>query len=358
MKPRSHDHKRSGKRWIVVPLILIAVAAAGLAADLMGYAGATLTSDKLYSRICLPLIRLICFLGVGLLVGQFLESMGWTEKLARACRPLTRWAHLKDASGAAFVASFVSGILANTLLMNFHLEKKLNRRELMLTYLLNSGLPLYLVHLPTTFFIVSSLAGRAGLIYVAINFVAACLRSAGVLLFARFTIPPQSVPTAAVPISEKPGEKKRPVISEIWKKFRPRFARLVLYTLPIYVLTFLLNEWGFFLWLRQGAAAHISSTVFPFETAGVVIFALAAEFSSGMAAAGALLDAGTLTVKQTVTALVIGTIVATPIRAIRHQLPTHAGLFTLALGSQLLAMSQLMRVASLIVVIIPYVLWG
>jgi hypothetical protein len=335
----------------------MAIAVVGLAADFMGYAGATLTPAKLYSRICLPLARLICFLAVGLLVGQFLESMGWTEKLARGCRPLTRWAHLKDESGAAFVASFVSGILANTLLMNFHLEKKLSRREMVLTYLLNTGLPLYLVHLPTTFFVVSSLAGRAGLLYVAINFTAACLRSGGVLVLARFALPPQSPSEPFVQLPEEPGEEKRPVIREIWKKFQPRFVRLVLYTLPIYVLTFLLNEWGFFVWLRKGAAGWISSSFFPFESAGVVIFALAAEFSSGMAAAGALLDAGTLTVKQTVMALVLGSIVATPIRAIRHQLPTHAGLFTLALGSQLLIMSQILRVVSLIVVTAGYVLW-
>jgi hypothetical protein len=353
----THHRIRSTKAGLVVPLVLTAVAVVGLSADLMGYGGAKLTLGKAYSKICLPLIRLLCFLAIGLLVGQVLESTGWTEKLSRRLRPLTRWAHLKDESGAAFIAGFVSGILANTLLMNFLIEEKLTRRETTLTYLLNAGLPSYLVHLPTTFFMVFSLAGAAGLIYTAIGFAAACLRSGGVLLFARLTLPPQSGPSPSAPTANELDKDKLRLISEIWKKFQSHFLRILPYTLPVYALMVLLNEWGFFLWLREGAAARVSSEVLPVESAGVVVFALAAEFSTGMAAAGALLEAGTLTVKQTVLALIVGTIVATPIRAVRHQLPTHAGLFSLALGAKLLLMSQVLRIASLILVTILYALW-
>jgi hypothetical protein len=132
----------------------------------------------------------------------------------------------------------------------------------------------------------------------------------------------------------------------------------VLYTIPIYVLIFLAGEWGFFQQLRSGAVGFVSTDVFPIEAAGVVIFALAAEFSSGMAAAGALQNTGSLDVKQTVLALILGTIIATPLRAVRHQLPTYAGLFSLGLGSQLLFMSQGLRILSLAAVVLPYAIWG
>jgi hypothetical protein len=46
------------------------------------------------------------------------------------------------------------------------------------------------------------------------------------------------------------------------------------------------------------------------------------------------------------------------LRAVRHQLPTYAGLFDLSLGSQLLFMSQTLRILSLILVTTPYALWG
>jgi hypothetical protein len=345
----------SRARAPLVPLLLAATALTGVAASLLGWAGPKLAPAGLYSKLLLPLLRMLCLLAAGLFAGQVLEWAGWTARLSRACSPLTKWARLKDESGAAFIASFVSGILANTLLMGFYTEKKMTRRELTLAYLLNSGLPLYLVHLPTAFFIVASLAGRAGLIYTALGFTAAFLRSVAVLLFSRLTTPPLA---AAETVQSPKTTRDRPrMIEELRGKFGPRFLRLLIYTIPIYTIMVLLNEWGLFVWLREGAASRIGSTVLPLESAGVVIFALVAEFSSGMAAAGALVDAGTLTVKQTVTALMVGTIVATPVRAIRHQLPTHAGLFTLALGARLLLISQGFRIVSLIIVTAPYVLW-
>ena len=90
----------------------------------------------------------------------------------------------------------------------------------------------------------------------------------------------------------------------------------------------------------------------------MVIFSVAAEFSSARAAAGALLSAGALTVPQTVAALMLGSIVATPVRAVRHQLPTHVGIFAPKLGTQLLLASQGFRILSLIVVTVAYIWWS
>jgi hypothetical protein len=85
---------------------------------------------------------------------------------------------------------------------------------------------------------------------------------------------------------------------------------------------------------------------------------VAAEFTSGIAAAGALLDAGSLTTAQTVTALILGTIAATPVRALRHQLPSHAGIFTPRLGLVLLLQSQFLRITSLLAVTGCYLLFA
>ncbi len=350
MRPNKDKNK-----YRIIPILLIILAAAGLLIDLLYPVNKELSVSRIYTKVCWPLLRLLFFLGIGLLMGQILESTGWSSKLGQWVRPLTKWAHLKSESGAAFVSSFVSGIVANTLLMGFYTEQKLSRKELVLTYLLNTGLPLYLVHLPTTFFVVASLAGRAGIDYVCIGFAAACIRSAGVLIFCHLTLPVASLVDTSEEI--KPTRKKTQVLSGIWKRFRGRFLRLALYTAPIYVMVFLLNDWGLFIWLRKWTSGWISGEVFPVEAAGVVIFALAAEFSSGMAAAGALVEAGALTVKQTVVALVLGSIVASPIRAVRHQLPTHAGIFSLGLGSQLLLLSQVIRVISLVLVTFAYALW-
>ena len=94
------------------------------------------------------------------------------------------------------------------------------------------------------------------------------------------------------------------------------------------------------------------------ESLSVVILSFAAEFTSGFAAAGALLDAGVLTVKQTVLALLIGNILAFPIRALRHQLPRYIGIFSPKMGTQLLLMGQGLRVTSIIMMGVLYYFVG
>lgn len=322
---------------------------------LTGATGASLTAEKLIRQIVTPLARLLCYLAAGLLVGQAVESLGWTAKLSQWLSPMIRWARMGESSGAAFTTSFISGIVANSLLMAAYQDGKISRRELVLAYLLDNGLPMYLVHLPSTFFIVISVAGGAGFVYLVITFLAACARSVAALVAARLVLPPDGHPAAAS--AEDPLDVRESVGSAIRRKFCDRFTRVIAYTLPIYVLVFLLNDWGLFHWLRTVTARAISTGFFPIEAAGMVVFAFAAEFSSGMAAAGALLDAGTLTVKQAGLALVAGSIVSTPLRAVRHQLPTHAGIFHLGLASELLLASQGLRVLSLVLVALPYAVW-
>jgi len=346
---------RAGRgRWLLLPAFALLAVITWLG---LGGAAPHLTAAKLYHQLGSPLLRLLAYLGVGLLVGQAIESLGWAAKLGGWVAPVLRWGHLKRESGASFTAAFFSGILANTMLWTFYQEGKISREEMTLTYLFNGGLPVYLLHLPTTFFIILPLTREAGLIYLGLTGLAALLRSAVLLLLARWRLPggSGSEAEAAMPV---PPPRQGKISQEIWQKFRRRFSRVVLYTLPIFFLIFLAHDRGLFTWLRAAAASHVSLSFLPMEAASVVIFSLAAEFTSGMAAAGAFLQTGALTVHQTVLALVLGNIVATPLRALRHQLPTHVGIFSPGLGTQLLLLSQGVRLLSLVAVAVPYALWN
>ena len=315
-----------------------------------------LSAKKLYNQLASPLLRLLIYMGVGLLVGQAIESLGWAAKMGGLAAPLLNWGHLRRECGASFTAAFFSGILANTMLFTLYQEGKISHREMTVTYLLNSGLPVYLLHLPTTFFIILPLTREAGLIYLGLTLSAAALRTLAYLIYARATLETATAgeSEAAAPLPAK----KEALLREIWGKFQQRFSRVVLYTLPIFILIFVLNDAGFFKWLRQATAAHVALGFLPMEAASVVIFSVATEFTSGMAAAGAFMQAGTLTVQQTVLALILGNIVATPIRAVRHQLPSHMGIFSTKLGTQYLLLSQGLRLVSLVAVAVPYAVWG
>jgi len=53
-------------------------------------------------------------------------------------------------------------------------------------------------------------------------------------------------------------------------------------------------------------------------------------------------------------ALLIGNILAFPVRALRHQLPRYIGIFSPKMGTQILLMGQGFRVTSIIVVGVIY----
>jgi hypothetical protein len=84
------------------------------------------------------------------------------------------------------------------------------------------------------------------------------------------------------------------------------------------------------------------------ESLSIVVLSFVAEFTSGFAAAGALMDSGILTTAQTVLALLTGNVLAFPVRALRHQLPHYMGIFSPRMGAELLVLGQLLRVTSLV----------
>ena len=121
-----------------------------------------------------------------------------------------------------------------------------------------------------------------------------------------------------------------------------------MYVVPIYIAVFMVNAAGYFAVAREWMARYFAASFAPMESLSVVIIGFAAEFTSGFAAAGALMDAGMLTVKQTALALITGNIAAFPIRALRHQVPRYMGIFSPKTGLQILLMGQTFRIASLV----------
>ncbi len=307
----------------------------------------------LWIKVLKPLARITVFIAAGLFAGILIEAMGWTGKLSTAVRPFMRWGHLSGRTGSVFTTAFFSGTAALSMLMSFHKDGRMDEKGVLRCVLLNT-FPSYFLHLPTTFFILLALAGRAGAVYLALTFGAALSRFAAVLAWSRFTLP------EAAPDRDQPpaGQGDR---AGIWKKAKTRFigrlGRVLGIVLPVYLVFAVMAEFGFFVWLRTWLAGRITSVAVPVESMSIVIFSLVTEFTSGYAAAGAMLDAGSLTVAQTVLALLLGNIIATPVRALRHQFPYYAGIFGPALGTRLMLKVQAFRAGSLVIVGMIYLLW-
>jgi hypothetical protein len=344
-----------GKTLFPLFILLALLTACTLLAFLGGFLdGSGLFDDpaRLWKRILWPLIRLTVFISLGLFAGQIIEAVGWTDRLAVMARPFMRWGHLSDQMGAVFTTAFFSGTAALSMLMTFHQESRMSRREVTLAVLLNT-FPSFFLHLPTTFFILLPLVGQAGAIYLLVTFGAALLRLTAVLICTHFML---TAPTGAY--HRKTTKKKRKeILRETGKKFKSRLTNILLIVLPVYLIIVLISDMGFFAWLRKSLASGVSSTLIPIEAMSVVIFSLVAEFTSGYAAAGAMLKSGTLNIFQTVLALLLGNIIAAPVRALRHQMPYYMGIFTPRLGIYLVVASQALRVSSLMMAGVIYILW-
>ncbi len=85
--------------------------------------------SKLWTRILRPLLRLLGYLGLGLFLGQLIECLGWTARLGALTRPLLGWGRLGVDSAAAFSASFLSALVANTMLMGAYQEGRLSKKR-------------------------------------------------------------------------------------------------------------------------------------------------------------------------------------------------------------------------------------
>ncbi|MCP3944795.1 MAG: nucleoside recognition protein [Desulfobacteraceae bacterium] len=323
----------------------------------------TLTFTSSIKKLGMPIGRLMGFITLGLMAGQIIEAMGWTRQMAILARPLFRFSKMGDHCSAAFTMAFISGAAANAMLLEFYETQKITKQQLFLANYINQ-FPAFFLHLPTTMFIVLPLTGIAGGLYFLITFLATLVRTLGFLGFGYFFLKkPKDTNQSgfdhngqAKEICLKEGlkaEKKanaKAILESVKKHLPIRIANIFTWVLPIYTLVYILNAHGFFNYLNKTLSTYITIKLMPVESLSVIVLSFAAEFTTGFAAAGALLHAGILSVKQTVIALLCGNVLAFPIRALRHQLPRYMGIFSPKIGLQLLVSGQFFRVLSIIFV--------
>jgi len=339
--------RRRNKRSSVRLLVSLGISAAVLLAGM--HLGKPLSGRQVFSGLAWPLAQLMLTIAAGLIVGQAIEAAGWTRGLSFLARPLFRFGRLGDRCGAAFLTAFVSGVAANAMLQEFYKERKITREQLYLTNFVNQ-LPAFFLHLPTTFFTVISMTRSAGLLYFALTFLAALLRTFVFLAYGRWRLPAEPPETGTASAAAEEPHASR--LAGVWAVLRQRIpaslVRIGIFVVPIYTAVFVLNRMGLFTMARDWLANAVVTTFVPMESLSVVVLSFVAEFTSGFAAAGALMDAGMLTTKQTTLALLTGNVLAFPIRALRHQLPHYMGIYAPRMGAELLVLGQLFRVISLV----------
>ncbi len=308
------------------------------------------TLISLWHDLIWPLCRMLGLISIGLFVANLIESLNWTSKIATLARPLLRLGNLSDISSASFTMALFSGISANTMLAEAYENKKISKKELILANLFNS-LPTYFLHLPTVSFIAVPMIKGAAFIYVGITLGAALLRTLFILLISRFILPrPERQDGIQVEGPKGAEGGWNAIFTKSWVRFKKRIRTIIRFTIPIYILIFWLHKAGIFTSMEKMMATSFSflSWLSP-EAMGIITLQVAAEFTAGLAAAGALLQAGSMSHREIILALLVGNILSSPIRAIRHQFPYYAGIFKPKVAAELIFYNQIFRIGSLII---------
>ena len=265
-------------------------------------------------------------------------------------RPLIRFGNLSDTAGASFSMALFSGVSANTMLSEAYEKKQILKKELILSNLFNS-LPTYFLHLPTVFFITAPLIKGAAIIYVGLTFGAAIFRTISIVILSRFLLSTIDRKNIVVEKTADPNTKKidwRGAMKKSWKRFKKRIRKIIRFTVPIYILIFFMHRAGIFTVLEKGMADYLSFLPWLTPQAmGIITLHVAAEFTAGLAVAGALLQEGSMNYREVVLALIVGNVLSSPVRAIRHQFPYYAGIFQPKLAAELIVYNQIFRVGSL-----------
>ena len=312
----------------------------------------------LWDRLIWPLLRLIASISVGLMIANFIESLNWTRRIAFLARPLIRFGHLSDTTGASFSLAVFSGVSANTVLAEAYDQEKIGKAELVLANLFNS-LPTYFVHLPTMFFITVPLIKGAALIYVGLTLVAALFRTFSIVIVSRFLLPKPDSREEQPAADARTAVDWRQAMRKSWLRFKKRIRKILLVTVPIYIIVYVMNRIGFFTELEQATAAYLSFIpgLTP-HAMGIITLQMASELTAGVAAAGALLQDGKMEYREIILALLVGNILSSPLRAVRHQFPYYAGIFKPKVATELIVCSQAFRVFSLILVAAAYSIYA
>lgn len=197
----------------------------------------------------------------------------------------------------------------------------------------------------------------ATFIYIGLTLGAALLRTLGIAVLSHFLLGPENLIERHGP-REVERVKLRQAGKRTLARFKKRIRKIVRLTLPIYIIFFGLSEAGMFQLLEEFMADHLTclSWLSP-KAVSIIALQIAAEFSAGLVAAGALLQDGTMNYKEIVLTLLVGNVLSSPIRAVRHQFPYYAGIFKPRLAVQLIVFSQSFRALSLTLVALLYFLF-
>jgi hypothetical protein len=298
-------------------------------------------------KSALSIILAIC---IGSAAMMLMERYSLFDAISVPLKPLLGFARLPRIAGAAFSIAFFSRSASNALLADERRKENVTRRE-MIFGAMGSAYPSMAFNYFQIMFPVIGAIGIAGLAYFAIVNVVGVLTTIVIFLSARCMLPAMSHPR------DIPGEEygaSRPVSWRgAWENFKARtlmlVSRIIFITVPLFILTALVAEKGFFE-LAQGYFPDKVKELFSPEIITVAFARMGSIF--GAAGIGAeLLRQNQIDARGLVIAFLLGNLLSMPFRFIRKTLPASVGIFSGTDGFIIAIIPQALRVIFIIIAI-------
>ncbi|ABA87737.1 hypothetical protein Pcar_0477 [Syntrophotalea carbinolica DSM 2380] len=299
------------------------------------------------------LIELALIIAAGILLGQVLEVAGWIGTLSVLAWPLIRLGRLPRATAPAFIMAFQSGAVANSMLVSYRDQGVINNRHLYTSVLVVSCISLF-AHLPTFIVPLGFAFGwmATGALF-GVRMAAIGLEIVLVLMVSSWLSQRWNEDRDGFNIASSANvdgrRLERPVFAstdfwrKVWKRSRRTIRRLLLYVVPTFAAMALLEQYRVFDYLAAWLPSVFKPAFLP-PQAVAIIPAQAVNMYNGAIAAANFIDAGSLSIKQAVTVILLGSVITAPIRTLRHALPTYLATLGARPGLVMAVSAQVLRV--------------
>lgn len=303
------------------------------------------------------LVELVIYISLGVFLAQILEVSGLMKYFAILAWPVTKLGNLGQAAGPAFIAAFQSGAVANSMLVASTDRGFLNKRQLYSSVFVVSCLSLF-AHLPTYVIPIGSVFGmKATAMLFGVRFAAIFFEIIFILLVSNLVVRPWSDKRFPAIAIDSPSEvresrkRKKGFWATVWSRSKRTLRRLIIFLLPTFVIMVIAEYFGFFKWLSDALPSLFTLSFLPSQ-ATVIIPAQAMSLYNGAIAAANFLDDGSLTVKQAVLIILVGSLITAPIRTVKHALPTYVAVLGPKAGVIMAVSAQILRSIFLIIFIV------
>ncbi len=287
--------------------------------------------------------KVLIILFVALYISQVLMELGLFKKLEFIGAPLAKIANLPQEAGATFVASFGSVLAGNMMIAKLYTENRITKKQTFLSAILNT-VPAnirdsLMFQIPV---MLPVLGFKVGIVYLSAFFSAGIMKVLFVIVCGIGDKEQQPEKDKKKLKPEEPDEKAK-------KKIKTILINALVFQKKIFVklgFIFVLMTYLIFLLINSGIVADITEYAGPvatfFKLPPACAIAIGTYILSplvGAASIGVMLQNGTLTDIQGITACLLGSILMLPVFSLRFSLARYTSIFGIVMGSWIVTVS-------------------